>query len=1485
MRSILPGSLLGILVASFGVVASAQAPQSPVTYQAGNPAATDTLCRSIQLAINGVPASAANVEGPELTLHPTGSVALVDFPHIIGTGLNQIPPGATIVSASLQLWCTNLESPQTTTRTVRVTPIIDLSAHGTWFNPAASGTLNGVNWVRRDARAFANTGWTPTVDSTLLASVAGPPSNQFVTNAYPDAQNIVTIGGGGPNQVSTWHSYNVTRAVSFWANGISNQGVMLERQTSTGGQLLVRYASDSASDPTKRPRLVVTFTVPPSPQPWNRVPRLLAPQPAAAVTQAGEDVFLTLGAVDDDGTTPSFCVLKKPSGGVLLGAFPYVTYRPDPGFTGTDDFSYAAYDSLAVCWPQTVTITVNGTAGTQNLVFQDGVSPSSDLAAATTKASTVNTDPLGNNQTFEDTYFNCNGGTYQSYLSFRNVIGSGAARIPPGSRILSARLELKSQYVSPPSIAGLERRVILTRVVDPLNRGASFDWYEPPTLSPPGQPCTSCGVSFLYPDARPPLGQSWAFAMGTSTAQRKALRGDLHPSDAASFRIYAAEALQNVTRTADVTASVQAWADGATNLGWLLESSDPTHLHFWSDNAPVAANRPRLLVTFRAPGAGQAPGATPHADAGSDQTVFAGQRVQLDGRCSFHPNGTGLTVGWLQTGGPPVVLNGALTMTPWFTAPTLPAGARTTLEFLFGGSDGTTWSTDAVKVEVVAQPGGGAIPSPIVNAGADVTVPELGVVNLSSTATGGTGTGNLHALWSQLSGPQIALSSRTAVAPSFTAPAVPSGTAVIVLDLAITDAGVPSGMSSVVHDQITITVQNLANNLPPVVSPGPNRTVESGEWVTLDGAGTYDPESQPITYTWVQQSPTNPAAIGPGNPFGNYVVQGTPSAISMPFKAPVVSSQTSFVFRLDVSDGEAVGSANVTITVTPTLPAFVGTVSLAPYREELTKEEARHLLRRIGAGWHPADVAQARSMMLSGTIATALGAVAQGQIMTEFLQYGVKLSSPGNPNPPVRQTFDPWPQYDDRQVEAWWLLHQFRTLGPFRERMLHFWNDRLAASPRNLIDSRRHWCLMHATMLRYGSLTQSQQTAQGVSQGCLGNFRDLLYDFAIDPVTLSFIEGFNNVAQAPNENFAREFMELHTLGIRDPVTNALNYTQTDVSEGARAWTGYREVAMGTSNWSYYPQWTPSLHDNGSKTILGQTGNWGPANMTSIVLGYQGGVPASRFLAKGLLTHFVMATPPPGLIDEFSGVIRAANWSMPTIMSALLRSNAMFSPGARKSIVKNPVELANGLVRTLRIPLQTQNIVGGAGASIFDQLIFAHHTLSDPPDVAGFDKDVALLDGYAMLQRSQIVRYLLMTASSPTSPSAVMTYQPPTGPPVTYPQYPYTVTGSFPYFAAVPVDPKSFLLPPPKARRSAETLDMMTELLDVELKTTPGSGGVSERTRALEYLDTYGQYAGPPPIPPTYVPQPFDGDSTSAEQTEKIWGLMMLLLEHPDFSRM
>ena len=292
MPSIRWGSCLGIVVSLLGILASAQAPSSPVTYQAGNPGATNTLCRSINVAINGYPPTAANTEGVELTLHPTGSVALVDFPQIIGTGPGQIPPGATIASAYLQLWCTYLEySPDDAANGARD------SDRGSLFPRDLVQSRRFRNRKRRqlgEARraTFREHGLDPDLQLDVLASVAGPPSNTFITNAYPDAQDVVTIGGSGPNQLNTFHSYNLTRAVSFWANGISNQGVLLERQTTTGGSLLVRYASDNATDPTKRPRLVVTFSVPATPQPWNRVPRLLAPQPAAPVTQAGQDLLL-----------------------------------------------------------------------------------------------------------------------------------------------------------------------------------------------------------------------------------------------------------------------------------------------------------------------------------------------------------------------------------------------------------------------------------------------------------------------------------------------------------------------------------------------------------------------------------------------------------------------------------------------------------------------------------------------------------------------------------------------------------------------------------------------------------------------------------------------------------------------------------------------------------------------------------------------------------------------------------------------------------------------------------------------------------------------------------------------------------------------------------------------------------------------------------------------------------------------------------------
>jgi hypothetical protein len=235
---------------------------------------------------------------------------------------------------------------------------------------------------------------------------------------------------------------------------------------------VTRYASDEHGTTANRPRLVVTYTT--GGAPINRVPPLLAPVPSAnPTTYAGIDLNLTLAAVDDDGGTPDYRVLKEPENGFLLGTFPYMTYRPHAGFTGTDTFSYAAYDALSISYPQPITVTVIATPGAQTTTLQQGVAPSGNVSVGTTKASYTNgTTSTANQITFEENLIKVVNPTRNSYLEFPNLIGTGNGAVPAGSKILSARLELKINAIWATPIT--DQRVIpLHRLIDPTNRGFS----------------------------------------------------------------------------------------------------------------------------------------------------------------------------------------------------------------------------------------------------------------------------------------------------------------------------------------------------------------------------------------------------------------------------------------------------------------------------------------------------------------------------------------------------------------------------------------------------------------------------------------------------------------------------------------------------------------------------------------------------------------------------------------------------------------------------------------------------------------------------------------------------------------------------------------------------------------------------------------------------------------------------------------------------
>jgi hypothetical protein len=280
------------------------------------------------------------------------------------------------------------------------------------------------------------------------------------------------------------------------------------------------------------------------------------------------------------------------------------------------------------------------------------------------------------------------------------------------------------------------------------------------------------------------------------------------------------------------------------------------------------------------------------ANAGADQTVAEGDLVTLDGSTSA---GNGLTFSWRQLAGPAAALAGPNTAAPSFTAPLLPGGfGSQTLTFELEVASGGTPSTDTVDVIVT-----NVNHQPTADAGADQTVQEGSGVGLSGSYSFDPDGDLLSFQWVQTSGPTVTLVGATTASPMFTAPLIPGGVGgALTLDFELT---VSDGALS--HsDTVRITVEQV--NHPPVADAGSPQTVHSGTAVALNGGGSQDPDTDPLSFAWTQVGGAPVVALTGAN-------TATPS-----FTAPPVSGSATLTFELVVSDGQLPSApAQVAITV------------------------------------------------------------------------------------------------------------------------------------------------------------------------------------------------------------------------------------------------------------------------------------------------------------------------------------------------------------------------------------------------------------------------------------------------------------------------------------------------------------------------------------------------------------------------------------------
>ena len=386
--------------------------------------------------------------------------------------------------------------------------------------------------------------------------------------------------------------------------------------------------------------------------------------------------------------------------------------------------------------------------------------------------------------------------------------------------------------------------------------------------------------------------------------------------------------------------------------------------------------------------------------------------------------------------------------------------------------------------------------------------------------------------------------------------------------------------------------------------------------------------------------------------------------------------------------------------------------ALAPYRGPWTAREAAHLLRRAGFGGSPADVARLASASMNAAVdglvhfpdASALPTTPElapdsRLALRQALRAGVTRDDAAFRA--LRKQIAQDHRRDIIAMQTWFLDRMIASPAPLQEKMTLFWHGHFTSSYEKGI--------LASALVAQNNLFRSN---------ALGNVRELTLAVSRDPAMLRYLDNAQNVKAHPNENYARELMELFTLGIG-------NYTETDVRESARAFTG----------WTIDPQEdtfidAPRRHDDASKTFLGRTGNFDGRDIVEIIFEQPA---AAHWFAQKLLNFFVYNDPEPGLVDAVAALIRKNDFTLAPVVSTIFRSNVFYGARAYRALVKSPVQFVVGSYQLFGVP-QVEPIALAA-LQRMGQLLFL------PPNVKGWDGGSAWLNSQSMLTRANFASAL------------------------------------------------------------------------------------------------------------------------------------------------
>ncbi len=295
------------------------------------------------------------------------------------------------------------------------------------------------------------------------------------------------------------------------------------------------------------------------------------------------------------------------------------------------------------------------------------------------------------------------------------------------------------------------------------------------------------------------------------------------------------------------------------------------------------------------------------------------------------------------------------------------------------------------------------------------------------------------------------------------------------------------------------------------------------------------------------------------------------------------------------------------------------------------------------------------------------------------------------------------------KLQQWWVDRMIATPRPLQEKLTLLWHNHFAVNYRGCEDS-------------YLLLQQNEMFRDHAH----GSFADLARGIVRDPAMLVFLNNDQNNKRKPNENLARELMELFTLGVG-------NYTEQDIKQGARALTGYTR----RDNDFHFNK---GQHDPGTKTILGKTGKFNGDDFAELCLAHKA---CPRFVAYKLYKEFVADVPKlqhvageqKRMIGRLGYMVRHHKYRLKPVLKTVFRSEHFYDDAVRGSKIKSPVELTVGLVRTLNTPQRS-------GRLLTDAMRMMGQEVFNPPNVAGWPGGKSWVNTSTMFIRQNLATYLI-----------------------------------------------------------------------------------------------------------------------------------------------